>query len=534
MLKFVQFLCAHVDRESDNADSGSDLARRCHGNRMTENDSARHDGDFGADFKQKLWQAFARSVRDNVMAEVAVQVLRLGGMMILARALYPEDFGLLKILFVVGMFANLVTEAGLPEALVQRKELTPEHEATAWWLSLMLASASACALYFTAPLIARAMEMTALTTGIRLLCIPVLLEGTSVISNARLRRRLDFRALAAADVFAETAFLSTALALLWFGYPRFSLAGGLGARYTIHALTIWCADAHIPLQMPRLDAARDLGRFSLSAVGAGFTVVASANADYVLVGRLLGSTALGYYAVSWDLLRFVISRLHRVAVRVIFPAFARLQDDDQELARAYKKLISYLAIIVLPVTVFAAIAAPEILRAIYGSKWMPATEPLRLLAGGLAVCGLREGIGPMFYAKGRPALDIYLNSVRLVLIVATVSFLSRFGLVGVSAGMSIVEATIAVAGIYSACWLIKLKMTSLFSSIIPGLRLALCCAAAAMAGKAIVLLCGIQGPVALLVLALPTAVTFLLLEKSEVNRIVIQFFARRGIPVVQA
>jgi O-antigen/teichoic acid export membrane protein len=165
---------------------------------------------------------------------------------------------------------------------------------------------------------------------------------------------------------------------------------------------------------------------------------------------------------------------------------------------------------------------------------MPATEPLRLLAGGLAVCGLREGIGPMFYAKGRPSLDIYLNSVRLVLIVATVGILSRFGLVGVSAGMSIVEAMIAVAGIYSACRLIELRMTGLFSSIMPGLRLALCCAAAAIAGKAFVMWFGIQGPVALLVLAFPTAVTFLLLEKSEVNRIVIQLFGRRAVPVVQA
>ena len=86
-----------------------------------------------------LWNAFARSVRDNMVAEFVVQGLRVGGMVVLARALSPNDFGLFKILVVVSTFAMLVNEAGIPDALIQRRDLTPAHHATAWWMSIGLA-----------------------------------------------------------------------------------------------------------------------------------------------------------------------------------------------------------------------------------------------------------------------------------------------------------------------------------------------------------------------------------------------------------
>ncbi len=61
----------------------------------------------------------------------------------LARALSPDDFGLFKILVVVSTFAMLVNEAGIPDALIQRRDLSPAHHSTAWWMSIGLAMLTA-------------------------------------------------------------------------------------------------------------------------------------------------------------------------------------------------------------------------------------------------------------------------------------------------------------------------------------------------------------------------------------------------------
>src|SRR5262245_46460468 len=206
---------------------------------------------------------------------------------------------------VVSAFAMLTIESGIPDALIQKKVLTAAHESTAWWVSIILATISTAAMYLTAPLLAGLMHMPRLILGIQLLCVPILLEGVAVTANARLRRALRFGALAAADVVGEAGFLIVALATLWSGSPRASLAAGLGARFALHAVVVLIADPYLPREAPRVWAGRDLARFSSSATGAKLISTLSSNADFLLVGRLLGSSALGFYSMAWDLLRFI-------------------------------------------------------------------------------------------------------------------------------------------------------------------------------------------------------------------------------------
>jgi O-antigen/teichoic acid export membrane protein len=158
------------------------------------------------------------------MAQFVVQALRIGGIVVLARALSPHDFGLFKILVVVATFAMLLNEAGIPDALIQRRDIRPEHERTAWRMSIGLALLTSGLLYAGAPGLEHLMKMPGLREGVRLLCIPFLLEGAAVTANARLRRDLRFGALAIADVLGEMAFLVAALFLLWKRLPQWSLA----------------------------------------------------------------------------------------------------------------------------------------------------------------------------------------------------------------------------------------------------------------------------------------------------------------------
>lgn len=465
--------------------------------------------------RHSLWQAVARSVRDNVIAEFAVQAVRLGGFVVLARALSPDEFGVFRVLLVVGVLATLSNNAGITDALVQRKEITEAHEATAWWLSMLTALGALLILYVTAPLIAGAMHMPNLTGGARLLCLPILLDATTVVPSARLRRRLDFSALAAADVLAEVAFVLIALLVVWRGRPVWSLPAGLAARFAVHAIAIWAADPCLPRGLPTRSAARDFARFSIAAWGSRIVYVFSSNADYLLVGRLLGSSALGFYGMAWDLLRFVPDRLHRVAGRVTFPAFCQLQDDREALARAYLDFFDYMARVVLPIAACAAIAAPELLRTIYGPQWVPSALPMRLLAPGLALSGLRLGIGSVFYSKNRPATDMYLHGVRLTLLVIAVLELTPWGLFGICVGMSVVEGVVSVAGQALACALLGLGLSDLARSAIPALRLTALCALATVVGRTVATISGGSGGTLLIAAAAPPALIYLWLERSN-------------------
>jgi len=474
-----------------------------------------------------LWHAFARSVRDNMVAEFLVQALRVGGMVVLARALSPHDFGLFKILVVVATFAMLVNEAGVPDALIQRRDLSPAHHATAWWMSIGLALLTSGLLYGGAPALAHLMKMPELRQGVRLLCIPFLLEGAAVTANARLRRDLRFGALAAADVLGEVAFLAVALGLLWNRLPNWSLAGGLAARFAAHAVCVLAAGGKAPIGLPTSPAARDLSAFAGKVLGGRIVDALSSNVDFLLIGRLLGSSALGFYSMAWDLLRFIPDRVFRIAGRVTFPTFCHLQDQTDQLARAYLNFSGYLSRIILPIVSCAAIAAPELIRTIYGPKWLPAALPMQILACGLLLVGLRLAIGSVYYAKNHPEFDFYIHAIRLVMVVVAISGLAGTGLAGVSMGRSAVEVVISIAGQWLACLLLGIGLTDLAASIMPGAGLALMCALAVIAGKITASACGTQGVATLLLIVGPPALVYCWRESSTAMRMFADTFGRR-------
>ncbi len=474
-----------------------------------------------------LWDAFARGVRDNMLGEIGVQGVRIGGLIYLARALQPQDFGLLKVLTVVSMFGILLVEAGIPEALIQRDDLRREHEITAWWSTVAISLSLMVGLYFGAPWLANAMGMKRLVFGARLLCVPILLQGLAVCARARLQRELRFGAVALANVGAEVAFLVIAVVLLFEGLPQWSLPAALGARLGVHALITLGADARLPLGFPRLRAAQDLLGFAGTVLAGGLITTGSGNVDYLLVGRLLGSAALGYYSIAWDLFRFFPSLLHRIAGIVAFPAFCRLQDNDRELALAYRNFVNYIGRVVLPVLGCIAIAAPELLASIYGSKWLPAATPMRLLVFGLALIGLCSAIGPLYYSKGYPSFDIYLNGTHLLLIVAAVGLTAPMGLWAVCAAVSLVEATISIFGQHFVSLLLGMRLRELATALNSAFRITVACIMATLVGKLAGTALNVRAPITLLFVVAPPAVVFCWLEADEVLGMVRRAFKSR-------
>lgn len=462
--------------------------------------------EFSAD--DGLWAAFARSVRVNVFAEVFSQGIRVGGFIYLARHLLPADFGILRVLITATLLVGIAASAGIPDAIIQRAELTMDHEATAGWIIFGLSIASAAILFLTAGLIATAMAMPALKAAIALMALPVMIDGSSSMANARLRRQLRFGALARADFLAELAFLAVAVAMIWMGLPRWSLVAALAARLTCHGLMVWYSEPYLPRRAPRKSAARDLFRFSMSVWGGRLLGTLSANADYLLVGRLLGSQILGYYVIAWDLLRFVPDRLYYVAGRVTLPAFSRLQHNNHALAHAYKEFTGYLARLILPMMTCVAVAAPYVVVGLYGNQWLRAAAPLRILAIGLSLAGLRLAIGSIYYTKDHPSFDIYLHGVRLLLIIVAVTLTVRFGLIGVSIAMSAVESVVSIAGQMLAGRLIEMSLLEWLKSCLAGFRLAVSCGFAALIGIAIVTALHVEGVVALAIITTVCFVCF--------------------------
>jgi O-antigen/teichoic acid export membrane protein len=164
-----------------------------------------------------------------------------------------------------------------------------------------------------------------------------------------------------------------------------------------------------------------------------------------------------------------------------------------------------------------AVAAPELLRQIYGPQWIAAATPLRILSIGIITIGLRAGMGAIYYALGRPVFDMYLHGVRLALIVIAVMVTASSGLLWVCAGVTAVEAACSVIGQMAACRMLDVGLWKALRVLIPGFTTAAGCAAATVAGRIVANNLGVSGLAELLLMiALPGA-AFLLIEARTVR-----------------
>ena len=69
----------------------------------------------------------------------------------------------------------------------------------------------------------------------------------------------------------------------------------------------------------------DLGSFGMRVFGARFLGWGNQNMDNVLVGRYLGASALGAYALAYNIMYVPITRISLPLASVFSPAYARMQ-----------------------------------------------------------------------------------------------------------------------------------------------------------------------------------------------------------------
>jgi PST family polysaccharide transporter len=238
---------------------------------------------------------------------------------------------------------------------------------------------------------------------------------------------------------------------------------------------LWLMRA-VPLQLSlRFD--RDLA-LPMLRFGAGMTVSRfcgeiAANADYLVVGTVLGPTALGYYGVAYRLPELLILNVFWVASTVLFPFFARaVAHDPRDVRRALLKTVRLCALFGLGVGTLLALTARDAITVLFGDDWAPAVTPMVLISLALGLHGVVYPIGDLLKAMGRIGLftviEIALAGLALLLFLLA----ARIGINAV-AGAHLVLAAVSVAVFLAAAAITtSVRVRELARALAPALVLA--------------------------------------------------------------
>lgn len=373
------------------------------------------------------WTAF------SAIFGVVVQVAQLA---ILGRLLDPADFGLMAMIMVlIGLF-GLLGDLGVSNFIVQVKDFTADQLGGLLMLCGIASLLLGTLVVLTSPWAANYYRTPALEHLLPSMAFIIAASAIGQIYFSLLQRGMRFRAIAIGDVLSGMLGLVTSVALGLRGDGVWALILGQWVSTTARTGFYWVAS--IATLRPKMSSSSsELGdclRFGSFQMGERLLNYAGWNVDKLIVGRLLGDSALGIYSVVYLLVMRPFAILNPIFTRVSLPLLAQIRDDDRRLRRGYLRLSRTIAALTFPVYVTMIACSEAIVYLLLGPKWAEGASLLSILAVLGFVFALGNPIGTLLLAKGRADVGLYCNVIALIAYSTFIYFGSNFGLQGVAIG----------------------------------------------------------------------------------------------------
>ncbi|WP_380174166.1 MOP flippase family protein [Kineococcus sp. DHX-1] len=408
----------------------------------------------------------------SAIGRTSSQALQFLAGLALARLLLPADFGLLASVYVVTGFAVLFFDMGLNAALVHARVLRRSDMDTAFWLNALGGIVFVGILAAVGPLVAEFYSDDRLRyiTPLAGLSFAFAL-GT--VHSALLTRRLKFKRLAVIETAAAVVGNSTTVVGALAGWGPLALVAGPALQSIVLTTLMWIASPWRPRGFIRRASVRRLWSFSGGMLGFSLVNYAGRNSDNLLIGRILGAAPLGYYNRAYNLMLLPLQQISQVVGRVMFPALASMGDDRARLQRAYRRTVTVMTAVTMPVLVGMSAVADGLVPLLWGDQW-GATIPLLqvLCLAGLPQC-LSSTEGWLYQSQGRTKLMFLMGGISTAIGVAAIVIGLHWGLLGVTIGILTTAWAYQPIALRVACGLIGLRGSRVILDILPTVVIAL-------------------------------------------------------------
>lgn len=438
-----------------------------------------------------LGRRAARGAVITFSGQVARIVLQVLSVVLLARLLTPQDYGVIAMVLAVVGVGEIFRDFGLSSAAVQSRTLSRGQRDNLLWINAGIGLVLSGIVFFCAPLLAAFYGVAILDPLARALAVTFLLNGFTTQYRASLNRDLQFLKLTVADIAAPAVGLIVAVVGASVGWGVWSLVAQQISQAVVYLamLAIW--SGWLPRMPDRGADMKPFLKFGFNLVATQLLGYVGNNIDSVIIGVRFGAGPLGIYNRGYQLLMRPLSQLRTPTTSVALPVLSRLQDDPNRfgdfVARGQLAL-GYSLVVGLGIVVGAADLIAEV---VLGPAWTGVGPILRFLAA----AGIFQTLAYVGYwvylSRGLTADLLRYTIVSSIIKVICIAVGSNFGVVGVAAGFALAPA---LAWPLSLWWLSRKTVIPIGRLMRGALRvIAVTCAGAVVSFLCVSLTVGLPG-----------------------------------------
>ncbi len=320
--------------------------------------------------------------------------------MIMARLLDPRDFGLVgMVTAVIGVF-SVFRDFGLSAAAVQRTVVTKDQASTLFWINLSVGVVLGLLSLAMAPLVALFYHEPRLVGVTAALASGFLFNAAGVQHSAILERQMRFTTLSVIDMLSLLAGTLTGIGMALRGFAYWALVASTVVTPLAYSLCVWLAAAWVPGKPRRGIGMRSMMRFGGTLTLNSLVMYVTTNFDKVLLGRFLGSDAVGIYGRAYQLVNIPNDNLNSATSGVAFATLSRLKEDPDRFKSYFLKGYALVLSLTVPITAACALFARDMIFVFLGAKWASAVPIFRLLTPTTLAFALINPMGWLLMSLG--------------------------------------------------------------------------------------------------------------------------------------
>ncbi len=369
----------------------------------------------------------------------------MGGTIVLARLLEPEDFGVFGIVLIFVGLATRFGNIGFGLALVQRETIEDVHISSLFVVNCWLFSAIGIFLMWASPLIGSYFDSPLSGDVLFVASVVFFMRPFSSVVRALLQRRMQFKATAIALTLQNILGMFSSIVFAWNGFGVWSLVYSEIITEFLGLLVMMFYARWWPRFSYKHSAMKDLSSFGIAIFLNRIVAYGSEKADIMIIGKQLGVGPLGLYEKAYGLMDMTIKELGTRMEPVLFRAFSMIQNDQERILAAYKKVLLTFSLISFPIFFGLACVAPPFIYLLFGEKWIASVLPLQIMCvSGIFRLQLKV-VTIVMNAMGKVKIETALRFIALILLIIGCWVGSKWGINGVAAAVTIVSGILSVA-----------------------------------------------------------------------------------------
>ena len=378
----------------------------------------------------------------SAMSTVAIIALGLIQMTLLARLMDGHQFGLLTLSLVIIALADTLSDFGIANSIIQRKNITNVELTTLYWLNVGLGWVVCGGVFLLSDTLATLLRNPDLAPLIKALSLAFIVIPHGQQYRALMQKELAFNKIGTIEtVSVFTGFCVTTIGAWYWPNAMMAIIG-----YLVNTLVRTALFGFMGRKIYRPGLC-----FSLRAVvpnlkfGAWLTADSlinylNTNLSTLVLARILGAAAAGGFNLAWNLAVVPPSKLNPIITRVLFPAFAKMQDDTARLRVNFYKLISLVGIINFPALLGLLVVSDKVVPLLFGAKWSGVIPVLQLLCVVGLLRAIGNPVGSLLMATSRVDLSFKFNVFKTFLFIPFIIAGGMWnGVIGVTLGFLAVQ-----------------------------------------------------------------------------------------------